>query len=279
MKLIHLTDTHFVPAPQRLYGMDPRARLQAALDSIAADHSDAEAIVITGDLCHWGEKAAYEELRTCLSQVSMPVIMMMGNHDERDALRTVFPDAMDDGNGFVQGSCDMAGHTLLFLDTKEAGTHAGHYDQTRLTWLQSQLENTQNPVLLFMHHPAFSVGISSMDALQQQDSAALCAVLEPHAQRIRHIFMGHIHRPIFGNWKGMSFSILPSLMHQVPLRLDDHGHDVPGSHEPPAYAVVMVDDHTVVSHLHYFTDRSERFPLDGAEVKGRDYALNFTPAD
>lgn len=279
MKLIHLTDTHFVPAPQRLYGMDPRARLQAALDSIATDHSDAEAIVITGDLCHWGERAAYEELHACLSPVKIPVVMMIGNHDERDAFRAVFPDAMDDGNGFVQGSRHMAGHTLLFLDTQEPGTHAGHYDQTRLTWLQGQLENSQGPVLLFMHHPAFSVRISSMDALQQQDSAALYAVLEPHAARIRHIFMGHIHRPIFGNWKGMSFSILPSLMHQVPLRLDDHGHDVPGSHEPPAYAVVMMDDDSVVTHLHYFMDRSERFPLDGAEVKGRDYALNFAPAD
>ncbi|MGV1914244.1 phosphodiesterase [Rhizobium sp. 22-785-1] len=279
MKLIHLTDTHFVPAPQRLYGMDPRARLKAALESIATDHSDADAIVITGDLCHWGEKEAYEELHACLSQATTPVIMMVGNHDERAALRAVFPDAMDDGNGFVQGSREMAGHTLLFLDTNEPGTHAGHYDQNRLAWLQGQLENSRNPVLLFMHHPAFSVGISSMDALQQQDSKALYAVLEPHVARIRHVFMGHVHRPIFGNWKGMSFSILPSLMHQVQLRLDDHGHDVPGSHEPPAYAVVNVTDEGVVAHLHYFMDRSGRFPLDGAEVKGRDYALNFTPAD
>lgn len=279
MKIIHLTDTHFVPAPQRLYGMDPRARLQAALDSIAQDHSDADVIVMTGDLCNWGEKAAYEDLAGCLSGVTIPVVMLVGNHDNRDTLREIFTEAMNDGNGFVQGSRDMMGQTMLFLDTIEPGTHAGHYDAPRLAWLTQQLEESTNPILLFMHHPPFAVGIPSMDALQQQDSAALHAVLKPHAHRIRHIFMGHIHRPIFGNWQGMSFSIIPSLMHQVPLRLDDHGANVPGSHEPPAYAVVIVSDESVVSHLHYFTNQSYRFYLDGPDVDGVNYSLAFTPAD
>ncbi len=58
MKLIHLTDTHLVPAPARLYGLDPRARLQTALASIATRHAEADALIVTGDLCHWGEEAA-----------------------------------------------------------------------------------------------------------------------------------------------------------------------------------------------------------------------------
>lgn len=278
MKLIHLTDTHLVPSPARLYGLDPRARLSAAIDSINKEHGDAALLVVTGDLCHWGEEGAYRELAGLLSQARIPTVTLLGNHDERDAFRRVFPEAMDDGNGFVQGVRDMNGHRLLFLDTKEDGTHAGHYDAPRLAWLEERLSEGSDPILLFMHHPPFSVGISSMDALRQQDADALARTLEPHARRIRHIFMGHVHRPIFGNWRGLSFSILPSLMHQVPLRLDAHGTHVPGSHEPPAYAVVLVEPESVVSHLHQFQDHSMRFALDEEERGGRDYALGFAPA-
>lgn len=278
MKLIHLTDTHLVPAPARLYGLDPRTRLRAALASITTRHADADVLIVTGDLCHWGEEAAYRELADLVADVSIPVVLMMGNHDDRTAFRTVFPSGMNDGNGFVQGSRIIDGHRLQFLDTKEDGTHAGHYSAERLAWLERELGESVEPILLFMHHPAFLTGISSMDALRQQDSDALWAVLAPHAARIRHIFMGHIHRPIFGNWNGISFSILPSLMHQVPLRLDVHGRDVPGSHEPPAYAVVNISGDAVVAHLDFFMDASLRFPLDGHEVHGRDYALTFPPA-
>lgn len=65
-------------------------------------------------------------------------------------------------------------------------------------------------------------------------------------------------------------------MHQVPLRLDGHGRDVPGSHEPPAHTVVDISGDAVVSHLDFFMDASLRFPLHGHEVHGRDYALTLS---
>jgi len=279
MKLIHLTDTHFVPQPATLFGLSPRDRFDAALESINADHSDADLVVITGDLAHWGEVAAYEELQKRISGFKSPVVMMIGNHDDRAALRTVFPDAMNDGSGFVQGSRVVDGHRLIFLDTKQQGTHAGAYCEARRAWLASELAKGEEPVLLFMHHPPFLTGISSMDMVTQQDADALWQVLEPHSGRIRHIFLGHVHRPIFGNWHGISFSLIPGLNHQVPLVLEPHGDDIPGSHEPPAYAVVSVGADGLVIHLNYFLDQSRRFPLDGYEVKGREYALGFPASE
>ncbi|WP_283193270.1 phosphodiesterase [Rhizobium sp. AN80A] len=275
MKIVHITDTHFVPQPATLYGLDPRARFDAAIASLQAEHSDADLLVITGDLAHWGEVPAYQALRQRLEAVTLPVVMMVGNHDDRASLRTVFPAAMDDGNGFVQGSRVENGHRLIFLDTKCEGTHAGAYCEKRRAWLADALAKGDEPVLLFMHHPPFLSGISSMDAIGQLDADALWLVLQPHARRIRHIFLGHVHRPISGNWHGISFSLIPGLNHQVPLQLAPHGEDIPGSHEPPAYSVISVGPDSIVVHLKYFLDGSRRFPLDGYEVKGRDYALGF----
>ena len=55
MKLIHLTDPHFVPPGQTLYGRDPSVALKRCLADINEHHADADLCVITGDLTHWGE--------------------------------------------------------------------------------------------------------------------------------------------------------------------------------------------------------------------------------
>ncbi len=36
MKLIQITDTHLVPPGERLYGLDPRARLEACIADVNA---------------------------------------------------------------------------------------------------------------------------------------------------------------------------------------------------------------------------------------------------
>ena len=54
MKIIVVTDLHLVPPPERIYGFDPAARLDACLKDIEALHGDAEFCVITGDLVDRG---------------------------------------------------------------------------------------------------------------------------------------------------------------------------------------------------------------------------------
>ncbi|MEM8803578.1 MAG: metallophosphoesterase, partial [Pseudomonadota bacterium] len=57
MKFIHLTDTHVVGSGL-LYGQDPAERLAEAVTSINAEHSDAEFVIVTGDMTHWGDADA-----------------------------------------------------------------------------------------------------------------------------------------------------------------------------------------------------------------------------
>jgi ribonucleotide monophosphatase NagD (HAD superfamily) len=79
-------------------------------------------VVIAGDLAHWGEVAAYKELKKRVSGFKPPVVIMIGNDDDRAAFCTVSPEAMNDGNGVKQGSRIINGHGLVFLDTKQQGT-------------------------------------------------------------------------------------------------------------------------------------------------------------
>jgi len=54
-----------------------------------------------------------------------------------------------------------------------------------------------------------------MDRIALTDAAALIAVIKPNRARIRHLFFGHVHRPIAGSWLGIPFSTLRGTNHQV----------------------------------------------------------------
>ena len=276
MKLIHLTDPHFVSPGKRLYGLDPRARLDAAVKSINALHGDAAAVVITGDLAHWGEVAAYANLRDCLDRLTVPCIPLVGNHDDREAFQSLFPDAPRDEAGFVQGVQETPLGRLLFLDTNQPGTHMGWYCAQRLEWLAARLAEG-GPVYVFMHHPPFNVGIGAMDRIGLAQRDAFFSVVGPHIGSIRHLFFGHVHRPISGSWLGVPFSTLRATNHQVALDFTAE-IVIPGSHEPPAYGVILVDDTTVVVHQHDYLDDSRRFSLGEQTDEDRAQALDMAAA-
>ena len=259
MKFIHLTDMHVV-GTGLLYGQDSAKRLSRAVASINAEHGDADCVIVTGDMTHWGDAEAYARFATEITKLTMPVYLMVGNHDDTPSLMQTFPDLPRDEYGFVQQAIDTAHGRFLLLDTKAPKGHAGAYCEARRDWLARQLE-LPGPVYLFMHHPPFKVGIKAMDAIMMLDAEAFHDVIAPHKHRIRHLFFGHVHRAIWGTWRGISYSCMRGLNHQVALDLDASAERINGNFEPPAYGVVLLQDDQVTVHLHGFADKSHSFPL------------------
>jgi 3',5'-cyclic AMP phosphodiesterase CpdA len=112
-----------------------------------------------------------------------------------------------------------------------------------------------------MHHPPFDIGHPLMDLIKLDDAEGFAALLKGHS--IRHIFFGHAHRTISGQWRGIPFSALPSLNHQLPLV----GGSVPTvySDEPPMYAVVLLEDDRTIVHSDAFLDRKKALMHEDAE--------------
>lgn len=273
MKLIHFTDTHFVPRGQTLYGRDPRMAFERCVEDINRQHDDADLSVLTGDLTHWGEPEAFESLRECLDQLKTPLQLLVGNHDDRDAFRRSFPEQAVDQNGFVQSVREYPTGAFFFLDTNEMGEHAGVYCQDRLAWLSAQLaEHADQDIYLFMHHPPFDIGIPTLDRISLKQKAEFEEVVRPHASRIKHLFFGHIHRPLCGSWCGIPISSLRAMNHQVQLDFRATG-SIPGCFEPPAYAVVLFYPDRLIVHTHDFMDSSPTFDMANPPV--RDWAVRY----
>lgn len=242
MKFVILTDAHFVARGRRLYGLDPAQRLTAAVDRINRDHPDISFVIVTGDLAHWGEEAAYESLASVLAGLDAPTILMMGNHDQREAFGRYFPGVPRDSSGFIQSVHAFDAATIVTLDTLNELTpdHAGLLCEARLAFLEQALASapSDRPLLLFQHHPPFDTGLRYMDTIRLANPEAEWEVIA-RTRKPDYLFMGHLHRPISGLWRGIPFHIQRALSHQVAFDLETADF-IPGSHELPDYSHVTV---------------------------------------
>ncbi len=265
-KLIHLTDTHLVAPPGRLYGLDPVARLAPAIEVINSQHGDAKGVFVTGDLAHWGEAAAYRALRELLDRLTVPYYLLIGNHDLRGPLYEVFPDLPQDEGGYLQYAVAIDSGVCLLMDSVTEGSTAGTYDEERLDWLKEQLARHANSdVFLFIHHPPFDIGIKGLDSIRLTEGEdGLARALRRH-ERIRHLFFGHVHRPIAGSWNKIPVSSLFGTNHQVALRLDEE--EASGSLEPPQLGVILIDAGTLIVHMQNYADPNANSGLDLSDAE------------
>lgn len=268
MKFIHVSDLHLVPKGDKLWGLDPFARFEACLEDIVKFHRDAAFVVISGDLTERGEILAYRQLKARLAEFPIETHLMLGNHDDRSHFVSAIPEAPLDAAGFVQSAFVHDDTTFLLLDTlKGPPSSAGRYCAQRTSWLKAELARAgKRPVYLFMHHPPFSIAHDLMDLIMLDEAESFLDLL--HGHQVRHIFFGHAHRPISGQFRGMSFSAPPSLVHQLPL--------VSGSvatiysDEPAMYAVVQAGPDKVLVHMDAYLNRGPA-DMDPAAERGDWY--------
>lgn len=258
MKFIHITDTHYGHADQAIFGRSPRFALQSAIKDINATHADADFVIITGDLTHWGEDAAYECFKKDISELNIPCHLMIGNHDIRETALTHFPDMPTDDNGFVQQAIVTDTGVFILLDTVKVGTHQGFFCEQRQAWLTAQLETHKDKnVYLFTHHAPFNIGMPVIDAIgiNPDDSQALTDIVSKH-KNIKHLFLGHYHLAIAGRWHDISFTTLRGMNHQTVLDLDPNAAKCYTNFQQPQYCIALLDEDNVVVHYHDFLDGS-----------------------
>lgn len=238
-KLIWLTDLH-VTVSGEAYGARPNARLKQVIAEINRLHSDAACCVISGDLTDLGTPEEYETLAGLLDNLSIPVLPLIGNHDNRENFLARFALPGEALRGFVQYRKNFGAVTLLCLDTCVTDAHHGEFDQKRLDWLSDALEAAQEQrVLVFMHHPLGALGLGPLDEIPLVDYKPLIEVLR-NAPQVEHLFCGHVHRPVTGNIGGMPFTTARSLCFQAraPFEAWDWD-DCVAVNERPQYSVIL----------------------------------------
>jgi len=215
MKLIWMSDLH-VAEEKDVIGHDTHARLQMACDYINKYHSDAEICVISGDLVDRGTKTGYEVVRNHLEGLVIPYMPMVGNHDRRSLFCEMFQIPTTAKAPFVQSTRNIGDARIICLDTLDEGQDSGAFCQARRDWLKSELlDAADRSVYLFMHHPPMPLGLPMQDQDRMVYGDAFLDVLVEYSN-IRHMFIGHVHRPICGTVRGIPFATLPAVSYQAP---------------------------------------------------------------
>lgn len=266
-RFIQMTDVHFVPAADLLYDMDPAARLARGVDLVNREPLGAEFLLLTGDLAHKGEVAAYRALRDTLSELTLPVHFMMGNHDSRAPFRQVFGAQPEIDGGFVQFAIDADDCRILCLDSlnDQPGDHVGRLCETRLAWLDREIAATpaETPLLVACHHPPFDLGMPNMDEIKLADGEALFEVFA--RRKPDQMLFGHVHRPINGVWRGIPFHIQRGFNHQVALTFERHPV-LQFCEEAPDLALIDADREGVRIFTRSVGGEVRHFPATGPET-------------
>ena len=261
MKFVIITDPHFVPEGERLFGLDPRANLARAVEVINRDHPDIALVILLGDLTQRGERDAYASIAATLAPLNAPLIPMTGNHDSRSLLCEALPQTDRDPGGFVQALRVFDDASILTLDTldEDGGSSAGYLCEERLSFMERSLGEApaDRPLLMFQHHPPFDTGLPAMDRIKLGNPDQEWAVIA-RSRRPDYLFMGHVHRPISGLWRGIPFHIQRGVSHQVAFDFENM-EGIPGSYEGPDYALIEAGPAGIVIHQRPFKYQGTRF--------------------
>jgi 3',5'-cyclic-AMP phosphodiesterase len=247
MKIIHLSDIHMCPTGQHVVGFDPAARLMKVVDAVNAEHADADLCIVSGDLTDMGDEPSYVRLKSIIETISVPVHLMLGNHDNRAAFRRVFPGASDDGSGFVQDSITFGEFRIILLDTLDEDQPSdGYLCEKRLSWLDRQLrEDSTSNTMIFLHHPPFPLGVEYFDAMLLRNGSELEQLLDRH-RNVRHVAFGHVHFPAFGLSASRSFSACRGTCHPIHTTLA--GMTATYIDRPPGYDILLAKQGRVIVH-------------------------------
>jgi Icc protein len=228
--IAHISDTHLIAGDRDdLYGdVDAEARLSELLRRLEDSQTHPDALIFTGDLADTGQPDAYRKLRELVeplaNRLGAELIWVMGNHDNRAALRehllretpTMAP--MDRVH-------DVAGLRVIVLDTSVPGYHHGEITPEQLGWLAAQLaEPAPFGTILAMHHPPVPSVQDLAVLVELRDQARLAPVLR--GTDVRAILAGHLHYSTTATFAGIPVSVASASCYtQDLLTAGTRGHD------------------------------------------------------
>jgi len=254
MLIAQLSDTHIKSSGRLAYGLvDTAGMLRSCVHQMMEVGPRPDVVIVTGDLVDFGRLEEYALLKKLLAAIDVPMYLLAGNHDDRVALRSSFPESAFDylrkHVDFVQYAVQLGDLRLVALDTVVPQECRGQLCSRRLAWLDEQLSSDSSPTLVAMHHPPFLTGIGHMDAQGLEGSEALAAIIErhPHVQRV---LCGHLHRSIQYRLVHTIAQTCPSPAHQVALDLRKDGKDC-FIMEPPGYLLHRWAGGSLVTHTCY----------------------------
>jgi Icc-related predicted phosphoesterase len=236
MLIAHLSDPHLCP-PGHLYQktVNSNEMFVAAIRQLAKLEPPPDLVLLTGDIVDTGTEAEYAVAAEMIAQIPQPVLVIPGNHDDRERFRVCFGH-----NAYIASAGplhfavgDQGPLRILGLDITVPGAHHGDMDAAACLWLRERLaEEPDRPTIIIMHQPPFDSGIPFIDKYCCRHGTRIAEIVAGYPA-IERILCGHIHRFMQLRFGGTMLVTAPSTTTAIALRLQENAE--PASFlEPPA---------------------------------------------
>lgn len=225
MRFIHLTDLHFsAPGAEDPYlSTDTPARLERAAELIARVEPEPAFVAITGDLTNRGDPESYALLAEALDRFEVPLLLALGNHDDRAAFRAQFEPGAAEPEAPVFHHARHGELHVIALDSLVPGRVGGAVGAAQLEMLDAALsEHPGCRKLILCHHPPHTdrPGALPWESLSAEDTAGLARVLAGH--EIAGMLCGHVHADRVLQWQGFPVVVSTGLHNAItPLEAHD----------------------------------------------------------
>lgn len=196
-RIVQITDTHIVPKNKMWLNTEKTQtaeRLLAVITRINELDPQPDMVVHTGDLTNDGSTESTQYGKEILDRLNAPYCIIPGNHDDREALRTIFSDtSWMPSEGYLHYFIPLNNVQIIALDSKKDQASSGELCSTRLTWLAQTLETSPHkPTCLMMHHSPHSTGVHPIDKISCTLPVRFWELLKEYPH-IRIILAGHYH--------------------------------------------------------------------------------------
>jgi plastocyanin len=202
LRFVQISDSHI--GFDKPANTDVTATLRAVIAKIKAAPEPPAFVLHTGDLTHLSKAAEFDTLQQVLSELSLPVFYVPGEHDVLE----------DDGRGYLQRfgkgtrgagwySFDHSGVHFIGLvnvvNLKAGGL--GSLGDEQLAWLENDVKHLKSstPIEVFAHIPLWSVypewGWGTDDsarALSYLRRFGSVSVLNGHIHQVMQKVEGHV---------------------------------------------------------------------------------------
>ena len=237
MLIAQLSDPHLRP-PGELYqgAVESNRMFDNALVHLAGLRPRPDLVILSGDLVDEGSAAEYAFARQMLDRIPVPLLVLPGNHDNRELFRRTFADhAYLPASGplhFVDGTRGPV--RIVGFDVTIPGQHHGIVDDAAAAWLDEALAaEPDRPTLIVMHHHPFRSGIHYVDDYICHDGHRLAEIVARYPA-VERIACGHVHRFMTLRFGGTLLCTAPSTTTALALQLFPEA-ETQSYIEPPAF--------------------------------------------
>jgi Icc protein len=202
LRFVQISDSHI--GFDKPANTDVTATLREAIAKIKASAERPSFVLHTGDLTHLSKPSEFDTLQQLMSELSLPVFYVPGEHDVLE----------DDGRSFLQrygkGTLGAGWHSfdkdgvhfiglVNVVDLKAGGL--GTLGRDQLEWLEKDVRHLKSstPIVVFAHIPLWSVypewgwgTDDSAQALAYLKRFGSVSVLNGHIHQVMQKVEGHV---------------------------------------------------------------------------------------